>query len=168
MKLQTAVMLTVKELLALGGFSAYEVTTIIRGRVDRAYELSDCDKVGGVTMVNHSDVREIISDLYANEVFAAKKTFVSNGLGNSFTVFESIPAPSTTPAPSAAVKDLEDSHCLKIVRCIFRNGERTMREIQSSLKVKGLTCERIAKFLNLKGKNKYASKIVATKDAIWK
>jgi hypothetical protein len=162
MKLQTAVMLTVKELLALGGFSAYEATTVIRNRVDKEYELSDCDKFCGVTMVNHADVREIIADLYENEIFAAKKTFSTNGFGESFTVFKPIPV----SAPSAVVRDLEDSHCRKIVRCIFRNGKRTMRQIQSSLKVKGLTCERIAKFLDLKDKNKYSSKIVVTRENV--
>ena len=163
--LQTAVALAIQELLALGGFSAYEATTLIRQRVDNDYLISDCDvDENDITQIYHAKVRAIISELYDNGLFKADRSYDSNGI-NRFMIYKPVGVPNTAATPQQSVVTVPpSSYGSDIVRKVFaylsNNGSGTIRQIHSSLKTKGITYEDIAKILGVTKCDVPLSKVV--------
>lgn len=142
---QTAVMLAVNELLALGPFSAYEATTLIRARVDNDYEISDADPHGYAhgTDVPHSRVRDIITELFDNGIFNATKSY-GNSRGNTYTIYNPIVA--TTPVCIPVTTTSTPNPLATSIRTYLNNKGNTpstIKQIQSALKLKGVTCDDI-------------------------
>lgn len=160
--LQTAVTLAIKELELLKvPFSAHTVTKGVRLAVDDEYTLSDADDYEDYetptgdyetfTVVDHSRVKAIVVELFENGLFEATKSYTSLG-DKSFTVYtpvtntvvdNTITPPSTAPVPTpykyAVVPDWTD----KILPYVERKGGASAKQIQSALKIKGITCKQI-------------------------
>lgn len=141
---QTAVMLAVTELLALGPFSAYEATTLIRARVDNDYDISDADQfMSGTTDVPHARVRDLIVELFDNGIFNATKSYGNSG-GNTYTIYN--PVVATTPVSVPVTPAPYRSPLADSIRTYLNNKGNTpstIKQIQSALKLKGVTCDDI-------------------------
>lgn len=150
--LQTAVLLTVKELLALGSFSAYEATIVIRNRADVEYTLSDQTHNGVWTEVNHLDVRDIIVELFDNGVFEATRTYGQSG-GNSYTIYNPIvvnaPNASAAPLPFVPTTTPVGADLARIKAYLANKKQATVKQIQSALKTDGLLCVDILNILGV-------------------
>jgi hypothetical protein len=153
--LQTAVILAVNELLACGSFSAYEVTVVIRNRVDNDYTISDIteksDSFVAYTIVPHGRVRDIVVELFDNDLFQATKSYGNIG-GVSYTIYNAVDSatpvaqPTTQVAPQVTPVSV-DPIFAKIEAYLAANGAATIKKIQSALKINGLLCEDIAKLI---------------------
>jgi stalled ribosome alternative rescue factor ArfA len=161
--LQTAVQLTIRALLEIGiTFSAYQVTQIVRASVDKDYHLSDVsvtafkfdddlDDEVEHTVIEHNTIKALVTELYENELFKANIEYkndgknaykayapIPNNIGLPTPTSTSVPIPSTTP-------DWYD----KVLPYLERKGGATAKEIQSALKIKGVTCEDILDALGI-------------------
>lgn len=155
--LQTAVALAVKDLLALGPFSAYDVTQLIRVQVDKDYILSDVEDIDWddddeeFTPVSHDDVKVIVVELFDNGLIDATRGYGSKA-GNSFVEYTPNVAPVVTSLQTpnvAQTSTIVDPLLLKIQSYLGNKGSATIKQIQSALKIKGVTCEQIAKLLQM-------------------
>lgn len=175
--LQTAVMLAVNELLALGGFSAYEVTKLIRLKVDHEYYLSDVDERdvnfndpsagSSFTVVEHEAVRDLVVELYQEGLFKANKGYNTNGT-SQWVIYTPIDAvvPAADPIPNIVNLDpLLD----KINAYLSDKKSATIKQIQSALKVKGVTCADIldAVLLYDKYNTVYNTGKPSTTEVVW-
>jgi hypothetical protein len=154
--LQTAVMLTINELLKLGSFSAFEVTSIIRLRVDNEYGLftdidgvyidfNDDDITDPHTAIEHKAVKQIVAELYENGLFQATKSYGKHD-GKSFIIYTPVDTVQTT---TTTYTPPTNPYIDRIDNYLRNHGTATIKQIQSALKINGLTCEEIAKALPL-------------------
>lgn len=159
--LQTAVALAIRDLLPLGPFSAFDVTQLIRVQVDKDYELSDVFDFGILddedgtefTEVSHEDVKAIVVEMFDNGLIDATRGYGTKN-GNSFVQYTPNAAgikvatgPILTPAVGA--QPSTDPLLGKIQSYLTNKGSATIKQIQSALKINGITCEDIAKILQL-------------------
>ncbi len=165
--LQTAVTLAINSLLDVGVvFSALDVTKTIRSLVDTEYNISDVDDRDMTdtpyTVISHKDVRSIVVELFENDLIDATKGYYKNGVVAFITYTPNVVKPLTPVAP--AQPDSVDRLVAEIDAYLAANGSRTIKQIQSRMKISGLLCEDIAKVLKLDraviGNNYSLSKIV--------
>ena len=110
----------------------------------------DQDVLYGVpfTEIVHADVRDIIFELYENGVFQAKKSYDNSG-GKQYTLYKPLSVINTPVVNTPVSQPLPATNIAltKIENYLKNNGPSTIKQIQSRLKVKGLTCNDIAKLL---------------------
>lgn len=156
--LQTAVMLALETFSAMrGAFSAYEITQYIRQKVDSDYVLSDGDYVDEYdedededviyTDISHEKVRKLVTELYDNGLFAATKTIGKNPTTQaSFILYT--PVDRTVATVSKPANPTTPDYITKVDAYLATKGSATVKQIQSALKLKGVTCDDILKAIS--------------------
>lgn len=151
--LQTAIMLEISNLLFAGApFSAHNVTQNIRVKVDDEYELSDVEKDEEFdewvyfTVIEHNQVKVIVHELHENGFIDATNRY--NPKGYIEYVPTAIPVPSNVASNTVPIANVSPYYN-KIKSYIDNRGMVTIKQIQSALKIRGLTCEDIANALNI-------------------
>lgn len=158
--LQTAIQVTIRIILGMGqSFSAYDITKAIRASVDKDYILSDVletqsrfdsdlDDMVQYTIISHESVKSIINELFEHELFDATVEYVNDGI-STYKKYVPVDAPevhnATPPAAPTTTPDWYD----KVLPYLERKGGATAKEIQSALKIKGVTCEDILDALGI-------------------
>jgi hypothetical protein len=154
--LKEAVVNAVNELkVSKGNFSAHDVTTAIREAANSGeialpgLEATQPNSTNIKYWVNHSDVKAIVDDLL-NDGTLANLGMVNVNYNGGFRVFEfSTPVPSAddhdgapapTPAPNAA-NPTQSPLAQRIDAYLSKAGTATLKQIQSALKVNGITCK---------------------------
>ena len=141
-----------------GAFSAYDVTTAVRAAANGGeYALPGLEARGnqsGITYwVDHSNVKTVV-DTLLNDGTLANLGLTNVNYNGSFRVFE-FAVPSVTPssAPSVPVSNATanatQSPVAQRIQNYLSNTLRcsvtpTLRQVQSTLKVNGLTCKDLA------------------------
>ncbi len=163
--LQTAIQLTIEALLTMGGsFSAYQVTKGIRASVDKDYHISDVDTTVRFdddldeeieySEIPHDRVKELVQELFENGLFQADVGYVNDGI-NAYKVF--CPVTPTPQVPGNTVQQILNNVANlpaqdwtdKILPYIERKGGASAKQIQSALKIKGITCKQILDELDI-------------------
>ena len=161
--LTEAVTQAVNELKAKGVFSAYDVTTVVRAAANGGeYALPGLEARGnqsGITYwVDHANVKTIV-DTLLNDGTLANLGLTNVNYNGSFRVFEFATSTSATPssAPSVPVSNATANATANptqspvaqriqnyLSNCLRFSVNPTLRQIQSTLKVNGLTCKDLA------------------------
>jgi hypothetical protein len=155
-----------------GNFSAHDVTVAVRESVNAGeialpgLETAQPNRSSIKYWVNHSDVRAIIDDLL-NDGTLATLGLTNVNYDGGFRVFEfSTPVPSaddhdgaptpdttaaapTVPAPAVSVAAAPVSPIVSLLSAridayMSKVGSATLKQIQSALKVNGVTCKDLA------------------------
>lgn len=159
--LQTAIQLTIEALLTMGGsFSAYQVTQGIRASVDKDYLISDVettarydddlDEENEYSEIPHTRVKELVQELFDNGLFKADVGYADDGK-NTYKVYSPVNSPvasNTAPVSTPSTSNTPDWYD-KVLPYLERKGGATAKEIQSALKIKGVTCEDILDALGI-------------------
>lgn len=155
--LQTAVLLAIKEFTDQGKeFSAYNITTNIRSKVDKEYRVSDApignDIYDGAdyTVIDRNAVKAIITELFENGLIDARKEYRTNNKIpiNAYIAY----IPNNTPNNQLVIvsgsANTGKSIQIKVANYLANCNEPvTLKQIQSALKIKGVRCEDIAKVI---------------------
>ena len=163
--LTEAVVNAVNELKSKGSFSAYDVTTAVRaaanaGEIELPGLEANTNQSGIKYWVNHEDVKREI-DALLNNGELANLGLTNVNYNGSFRVFEfanstatSAPAVTTaTPAPAAVVAsttddtdpaDADSPVASRVAAYLNKVGTATLKQVQSALKVNGITCKDFA------------------------
>jgi hypothetical protein len=154
--LTEAVVQAVNELKATGKFSAHDVTNTIRESVNSGeYALPGLEARPGTAngtikyWVDHEAVKTVIDTLINNGEMA-NLGMVNVDYSGAFRVFEfgttaAVPAPVTPTANATPAGDTDaDTQgpvAQRIKAYLANAGTATLKQIQSALKVNGVTCE---------------------------
>lgn len=153
--LKEAVLDAVKELkTSKGSFSAHDVTTSVRDAANSGeISLPGLESRGTNQAikywVNHEDVKQVV-DALVNDGTLANLGLTNINYNGPFRVFEfgSVVATSaavTTPtAATASANATQSPLAARIDAYLNRVGTATLKQIQSALKVNGLTCKDFA------------------------
>jgi hypothetical protein len=155
--LSEAVVNAVNELKVKGSFSAYDVTTAIRAAANAGeIALPGLEARGnqsGISYwVNHEDVKREI-DALLNNGELANLGLTNVNYNGSFRVFEfatsatATSAPTATSATSTSDTDPADSDsplATRVEAYLSKVGSATLKQVQSALKVNGVTCKDFA------------------------
>jgi hypothetical protein len=160
MKLEEAIVNAINELKPRGSFSAFDVTTQIRdaannGAIDLPGLEARPNQHGIKFWVNHQDVRALIDEMLNNgELNNLGLTDVRyNGTYREFVFDVNSPATPATPAPAvqtvgtaAAPTPSTVGVSVKVDNYLKRNlyNQPTLKDVQSAIKVNGITCEQFA------------------------
>ena len=137
-----------------GAFSAYDVTTAVRAAANGGeYALPGLEARGnqsGITYwVDHANVKTIV-DTLLNDGTLANLGLTNVNYNGSFRVFE-FATTSATPSSSPSVpvsntitNPTRSPVAQRIDNYLSNVGSATLRQIQSTLKVNGLTCKDLA------------------------
>lgn len=155
--LTEAVVNAVNELKSKGSFSAYDVTTAVRaaangGEIALPGMEAKANQSGIAFWVNHEDVKRVIDTLLNNGELA------NLGLSNvnyngSFRVFEfaTATAPAATATTAAVTTDTDTDPAdadsplaTRVEAYLSKVGGATLKQVQSALKVNGVTCKDFA------------------------
>ena len=136
-----------------GAFSAYDATTAVRAAANAGeYALPGLEAKpnnnGIKYWVNHEDVKEVVETLL-NDGTLANLGLTNVNYNGSFRVFEFANSVVSTSAPSvptsnAASNPTQSPVAQRIKAYLSNAGSATLRQIQSTLKVNGLTCKDLA------------------------
>lgn len=154
--LAEAVLDTVNELKGRGSFSAHDVTTAIRadanaGDIALPGHEAQGNKAGIKYWVEHNTVRDILEGLL-NDGTLAGLGLTHVGYNGTFRTFEFGPAVTAAPAPApntaADIVPVNNatatvSPVLQRIQTYLGNnpGVVTLKQIQSAIKVNGLSCK---------------------------
>jgi hypothetical protein len=167
--LKDAVLDAVNSLKSNGTFSAHDVTTTIRNAVnDGEYILPGLEAASGSAFkynVDHDAVKQVI-DSVLNDGTLANLGLVNVNYDGDYRTFEfdntpvdededvtttTTAAPVGTAAPAnatvdddAAVSDNDGPVAKRITAYLQKVGSATLKQVQSALKVNGLTCKDLA------------------------
>ncbi len=157
--LKEAVVNAVNELKVKGSFSAHDVTETIRKAANAGeialpgLEATQPNNSGIKYWVNHADVKTTIDGLL-NDGTLANLGMTNVDYSGAFRVFEfaaSVAAPAITPAPDAsaapAVSTSDPTQSpmdQRIKAYLTKVGSATLKQVQSALKVNGVTCKDLA------------------------
>ena len=159
--LTEAVTVTVDEVKTNGQFTAHDITTAVRAGVNAGeFTLpgleADPNTDGIKYWVHHEDIKEILRTLRNNgELANMGLTGVTEGVGVQFRTYvfaNSVPGVMTTPATPVAVTTAAPAAPVvtqgpveqKIQAYLANVGTATMKQIQSALKINGITCQDLA------------------------
>jgi hypothetical protein len=164
--LKEAVVNAVNELKVKGSFSAHDVTTAIRDAANAGeialpgLEATQPNSSNIKYWVNHSDVKTTLDGLL-NDGTLANLGMTNVDYSGAYRVFEfagastapAAPVPSaddhdgapapTTPAPNAA-NPTQSPLAQRIDAYLKKIGSATLKQVQSALKVNGVTCKDLA------------------------
>ena len=155
--LKEAVVNAVNELKVKGSFSAHDVTKTVRDAANAGeialpgLEASQPNSSNIKYWVNHADVKTTLDGLL-NDGTLANLGLTNVDYSGAFRVFEfAVGAPATTsaapsattPAPAAA-NPTQSPLAQKIEAYLNKVGSATLKQVQSALKVNGVTCKDLA------------------------
>lgn len=152
--LKEAVVEAVTELKNKGAFSAYDVTSAVRaGANGGEFALPGLEAKQNNSnikyWVNHEDVKQVVDGLL-NDGTLATLGLTNVNYNGSFRVFEfassvaqSSPATSSTPASTTA-NPTQSPLAQRIQTYLSNVGSATLKQVQSALKVNGVTCKDLA------------------------
>ena len=168
--LMEAVVAAINELKSAGTLSAYQVTTLIRQKCNQdEWEVSDCvsrpNNANIKFWINHDDVRRAINELYANNELDALgftgRNFNGTYLEYSFDTAQSlVPTTPTTPSanptmnvPTAVLSNPTVASKVNeyLTRNLLANSNVTLKQVQSAIKVNGVTCEQLYDIVEVLG-----------------
>ena len=160
--LKEAVVNAVNELKVKGSFSAHDVTTAVREAANAGeialpgLEATQPNSSNIKYWVNHADVKAVIDGLL-NDGTLANLGMTNVDYSGGFRVFE-FSAPATSPVPSAddhdgapapittatAANATQSPMAQRVEAYLKKAGSATLKQIQSALKVNGVTCKDLA------------------------
>ena len=157
--LTEAVVNAVNELKSKGSFSAYDVTTAVRaaanaGEIELPGLEANTNQSGIKYWVNHEDVKREI-DALLNNGELANLGLTNVNYNGSFRVFEfaNSAATTTVATPAAPVAsttaytdpaDADSPVASRVSAYLSKVGTATLKQVQSALKVNGITCKDFA------------------------
>ena len=157
--LSEAVVNAVNELKSKGSFSAYDVTTAVRaaanaGEIELSGLEANTNQSGIKYWVNHEDVKREI-DALLNNGELANLGLTNVNYNGSFSVFEfaNSAATTTVATPAAPVAsttddtdpaDADSPVASRVAAYLNKVGTATLKQVQSALKVNGITCKDFA------------------------
>lgn len=152
--LKEAVVQAATELKNKGAFSAYDVTTAVREAANSGeFALPGLEAKQNNSnikyWVNHEDVKQVVDGLL-NDGTLATLGLTNVNYNGSFRVFEfatsvapSSPVTSSTPASTTA-NPTQSPVAQRIQTYLSNAGSATLKQVQSALKVNGVTCKDLA------------------------
>ena len=157
--LTEAVVNAVNELKSKGSFSAYDVTTAVRaaanaGEIELPGLEANTNQSGIKYWVNNEDVKREI-DALLNNGELANLGLTNVNYNGSFRVFEfaNSAATTTVATPAAPVAsttddtdpaDADSPVASRVSAYLSKVGTATLKQVQSALKVNGITCKDFA------------------------
>jgi len=151
--LKEAVLDAVSTLKSNGSFSAHDVTKQVRQSVnDGEYTLPGLEAPSGSSFkfnVNHDDVKEVVDSLL-NDGTLQNLGLTNVDYSGPYRVFQFGSAVATTTAADTTTTDdadvdQSDSPVASRIKAYLNNvGSATLKQVQSMLKVNGVTCKDLA------------------------
>ena len=166
--LKEAVIAAINELKAAGNLSAYQITQLIRSKVNASeWAVTDClasqpNNANITYWINHGDVRRIVNEMYSNNELDSLG-FTGRSYNGDYQVYSFdnsnanalsqgvvlTPSNSTfTPTIATPLSDLTLRVDAYLKRHIDDVESPTLKKIQSALKTVGITCEQFAQIVN--------------------
>jgi|SRR5579862_4516722 len=150
--LKEAVLDAVNTLKSNGSFSAHDVTTQVRQSVnDGEYILPGLEAASGSAFkfnVVHDDVKAVIDGLL-NDGTLQNLGLTGVNYGGAFRTFEfgsavAATTADTTDTDDTVVDDSDSPVATRIKNYLANVGSATLKQVQSMLKVNGVTCKDLA------------------------
>lgn len=150
--LKEAVVDAVNTLKSKGSFSAHDVTSQVRQSVNAGeYTLPGLEAASGSSFkynVNHDDVKQVVDSLL-NDGTLQNLGLTNVNYSGSFRVFEfgSAVAATTTATVVDTDSDVDQSDspvATRIKAYLDKVGSASLKQVQSMLKVNGVTCKDLA------------------------